>query len=155
VTAKPAGTVKLLPHRWLEHRAEDLAGLRVLQVGGARPADEPARRVKPVLVDELDQDVPPGEPGLLVTRGPCTPRGHYRAAEQNARAFTADGWYCSGDICRLTPDGNLIVEGRDKDMINRGGEEVSAEEVENLVYRLPAVSQVAAVSSSSFARQSS
>ncbi|HTF52744.1 MAG TPA: 2,3-dihydroxybenzoate-AMP ligase, partial [Pseudonocardia sp.] len=63
----------------------------------------------------------------------------------NARAFTPDGWYRSGDICRRTPEGNLIVEGRDKDMINRGGENVSAEEVENLVYRVPTVRQVAAV----------
>ncbi|HEX4246980.1 MAG TPA: AMP-binding protein [Pseudonocardia sp.] len=97
------------------------------------------------LVDEHDRDVPDGAPGSLLTRGPYTPRGYYRAAEQNARAFTEDGWYRSGDICRWTPDGNLIVEGRDKDMINRGGENVSAEEVENLVYQLPAVRQVAAV----------
>ncbi|TWF82407.1 2,3-dihydroxybenzoate-AMP ligase [Pseudonocardia hierapolitana] len=176
--------------RWLEHAAEHgpLASLRVLQVGGARLADELARRVRPVLgatlqqvfgmaegllnytrlddpeeiicttqgrplspddevrlVDELDEDVPDGEPGSLLTRGPYTPRGYYRAPEQNARAFTADGWYRSGDICRRTPDGYLIVEGRDKDMINRGGEKISAEEVENLVYQLPAVSQVAAV----------
>ena len=96
------------------------------------------------LVDEHDRDVPDGAPGSLLTRGPYTPRGYYRAAEQNARAFT-DGWYRSGDICRRTPDGNLIVEGRDKDMINRGGENVSAEEVENLVYQLPAVREVAAV----------
>jgi salicylate---CoA ligase len=176
--------------RWLEHATEHgaPASLRVLQVGGARLADELARRVRPVLgatlqqvfgmaegllnytrlddpeevicttqgrpmspadevrlVDELDEDVPDGEPGSLLTRGPYTPRGYYRAAEQNARAFTADGWYRSGDICRRTPEGNLIVEGRDKDMINRGGEKISAEEVENLVYQVPAVSQVAAV----------
>jgi salicylate---CoA ligase len=79
------------------------------------------------------------------TTGPYTPRGYYRTAEQNARAFTAGGWYRSGDICRHTPEGNLIVEGRDKDMINRGGENISAEEVENLVYRIPEVSEVAAV----------
>ena len=97
------------------------------------------------LVDELDQDVPDGEPGSLLTRGPYTPRGYYRAAEHNARAFTADGWYRSGDICRRTPEGNLVVEGRDKDMINRGGEKISAEEVENLVYQMPDVGQVAAV----------
>ena len=97
------------------------------------------------LVDELDQDVPEGEPGSLLTRGPYTPRGYYKAEEQNARAFTDDGWYRSGDICRRTPEGNLVVEGRDKDMINRGGEKISAEEVENLVYQLPAVAQVAAV----------
>ncbi len=170
-------------------RAPDqLAALRVLQVGGARLPDELARKVRPVmhatlqqvfgmaegllnytrlddpdevicttqgrpmspddevrLVDELDQDVPAGEPGSLLTRGPYTPRGYYKAAEQNARAFTSDGWYRSGDICRRTVDGNLIVEGRDKDMINRGGEKISSEEVENLVYQLPAVAQVAAV----------
>jgi 2,3-dihydroxybenzoate-AMP ligase len=97
------------------------------------------------LVDELDRDVPDGEPGSLLTRGPYTPRGYYRAPEQNARAFTVDGWYRSGDICRRTPEGNLVVEGRDKDMINRGGEKISAEEVENLVYGMPAVRQVAAV----------
>jgi salicylate---CoA ligase len=178
--------------RWLEHAAThgaaDLATLRVLQVGGARLADELARRVRPVLgctlqqvfgmaegllnytrlhdpedticttqgrplspadevrlVDEADRDVPDGEPGSLLTRGPYTPRGYYRAAEHNARAFTADGWYRSGDICRRTAAGYLTVEGRDKDMINRGGEKISAEEVENLVYRLPGVRQVAAV----------
>lgn len=176
--------------RWLEHAASHgpPAPLQVLQVGGARLADELARRIKPVLgaqlqqvfgmaegllnytrlddpddvvcttqgrplspddevrlVDELDQDVPDGEPGSLLTRGPYTPRGYYRAAEQNARAFTPDGWYRSGDICRFTPEGNFVVEGRDKDMINRGGEKISAEEVENVVYQLPAVSQVAAV----------
>jgi 2,3-dihydroxybenzoate-AMP ligase len=103
----------------------------------------PADEVR--IVDELDRDVPEGEPGSLLTRGPYTPPGYYRAAEQNERAFTSDGWYRSGDICRRTPGGNLIVEGRDKDMINRGGEKVSAEEVENLVYLLPQVSQVAAV----------
>ena len=178
--------------RWLDHAAErgssDLATLRVLQVGGARLADELARKVRPVLgctlqqvfgmaegllnytrlddpedvvcgtqgrpmcpddevrfVDELDHDVPDGQPGSLLARGPYTPRGYYRAAEQNARAFTEDGWYRSGDICRRTREGNLIVEGRDKDMINRGGEKISAEEVENLVYQLPAVAQVAAI----------
>ncbi|MBO0872570.1 MAG: AMP-binding protein [Pseudonocardia sp.] len=97
------------------------------------------------LVDEQDRDVADGEPGSLLTRGPYTPRGYYRAPEQNASAFTPDGWYRSGDICRRTREGNLVVEGRDKDQINRGGEKISAEEVENLVYRLPSVAQVAAV----------
>ncbi|MBA0124253.1 AMP-binding protein [Haloechinothrix sp. YIM 98757] len=97
------------------------------------------------VVDESDTPVPAGEAGILLTRGPYTPRGYYRAAAHNAKAFTGDGWYRSGDIVRVRPDGNLVVEGRDKDMINRGGENVSAEEVENIAYRLPAVSQAAAV----------
>ncbi|MDQ4038196.1 MAG: AMP-binding protein [Actinomycetota bacterium] len=98
-----------------------------------------------MVVDENDEPLPDGIPGSLLTRGPYTPRGYYRAQEQNARAFTADGWYRSGDIVRRRPDGNLVVEGRDKDMINRGGEKISAEEVENLVYQLDSVAQVAAV----------
>lgn len=97
------------------------------------------------IVDENDIPVPPGTSGSLLTRGPYTPRGYYRAAEQNLRAFTADGWYRSGDICSLHPSGNLVVEGRDKDMINRGGEKISAEEVENFGYQIPDVEQVAAV----------
>jgi len=103
----------------------------------------PADEVR--LVDALDQPVADGELGALLTRGPYTPRGYFRAAEHNARSFTADGWYRSGDVCRWHPSGNLVVEGRDKDMINRGGEKISAEEVENLVYLLPEVEQVAAV----------
>jgi 2,3-dihydroxybenzoate-AMP ligase len=190
VTATAA--VPAVAQRWLayadEHGADQVSGLRLLQVGGARLADEVARRITPVLgatlqqvfgmaegllnytrlddpddlvcttqgrplspgdevriVDEADRDVPDGVPGSLLTRGPYTPRGYYRAEEQNARAFTPDGWYRSGDIVRRRADGNLVVEGRDKDMINRGGEKISAEEVENLVYRLPEVAQVAAI----------
>ena len=93
----------------------------------------------------MDRDVPDGVAGSLLTRGPYTPRGYYRAEEQNARAFTPDGWYRSGDIVRRRADGNLVVEGRDKDMINRGGEKISAEEVENLTYQLPQVALAAAV----------
>ncbi|MEU3647058.1 AMP-binding protein [Lentzea sp. NPDC034063] len=83
-----------------------------------------------LVVDESDRPLPAGEIGELLTRGPYTPRGYFRAAEHNARAFTPDGWYRTGDLVRLREDGNLVVEGRRKDLINRGGEKVSAEEVE-------------------------
>jgi 2,3-dihydroxybenzoate-AMP ligase len=98
-----------------------------------------------LVVDELGNPVPDGSPGVLLTRGPYTPRGYYRAEEQNARAFTEDGWYRTGDIVRLRPDGNLVVEGRDKDMIIRGGENISAEEIENFAYQTPGVARAAAV----------
>lgn len=185
--------VPAIAQRWLDHHRRypsgSLASLRVLQVGGARLADEVARRVVPelgcalqqvfgmaegllnytrldespevaattqgrpispgdevLLVDEEGRAVPAGTPGSLLTRGPYTPRGYYNAPEHNRRAFTDDGWYRSGDICRWDPEsGNLIVEGRDKDMINRGGEKISAEEIENLVYGVPGVVAVAAV----------
>lgn len=98
-----------------------------------------------MVVDEADNPVPVGVSGALLTRGPYTPRGYYRAAEQNAKAFTADGWYRSGDVCSMDAAGNLVVEGRDKDMINRGGEKISAEEIENFGYQVAGVAQVAAV----------
>ncbi|RVX38507.1 2,3-dihydroxybenzoate-AMP ligase [Nonomuraea polychroma] len=98
-----------------------------------------------LIVDAADEPVAPGEMGALLTRGPYTPRGYYRAEDHNARSFTPDGWYRTGDVVRLHPSGNLVVEGRSKDLINRGGEKISAEEVENLIYRVPGVSRVAAV----------
>nr|AFV52187.1 acyl-CoA synthetase [Streptoalloteichus sp. ATCC 53650] len=98
-----------------------------------------------MVVDEAGDPVPAGEPGVLLTRGPYTPRGYYRAPEQNARVYTPDGWYRTGDIVRLRPDGNVVVEGREKDMINRGGEKVSAEEVENLALQVDGVLMAAAV----------
>lgn len=113
----------------------------VLETQG-RPLS-PADEVR--VVDGAGDRVPDGEPGELLTRGPYTIRGYYRAAEHNARAFTPDGFYRTGDVVRRDPAGNLIVEGRMKDLINRGGEKISAEEIENLLLGHPSVSNVAAV----------
>jgi 2,3-dihydroxybenzoate-AMP ligase len=97
------------------------------------------------VVDEDDKDVPPGHVGELICRGPYTIRGYYRAAEHNRSAFTEDGFYRTGDMVRLHRSGNLVVEGRRKDLINRGGEKISAEEVENLLLSHPAVLNAAVV----------
>lgn len=97
------------------------------------------------LVDDEGNDVPDGEIGELLVRGPYTLRGYFRAPEHNARTFTPDGFYKSGDLMRHHPSGNYIVEGRKKDLINRGGEKISAEEVENLILAHPAVLNVACV----------
>lgn len=86
-----------------------------------------------LVVDDEDRPVPAGEVGHLLTRGPYTIRGYYKAEAHNARAFTADGFYRTGDRVRLTPEGCLVVEGRAKDQINRGGEKVAAEEIEHLL----------------------
>ncbi|MEV6233840.1 (2,3-dihydroxybenzoyl)adenylate synthase [Saccharopolyspora shandongensis] len=99
-----------------------------------------------LVVDDEDNPVAPGETGHLLTRGPYTIRGYYRAEEHNARAFTADGFYRTGDVVRLTPAGNVVVEGRAKDQINRGGEKIAAEEVENHLLAHPAVHDAAVVS---------
>jgi 2,3-dihydroxybenzoate-AMP ligase len=97
------------------------------------------------IVDEQDRPVPLGHSGMLLTRGPYTLRGYYRAAEHNSRAFTVDGWYRTGDVVHRHPSGNLVVDGRCKDVIVRNGEKISAEEVENLVYTVPGVAQVSVV----------
>jgi 2,3-dihydroxybenzoate-AMP ligase len=98
-----------------------------------------------LVVDEDDVPVAPGETGALLTRGPYTICGYYRAPEHNARAFTPDGWYRTGDLVRLTADGSIVVEGRDKDQINRGGEKIAAEEIENHLLAHPAVHDAAVV----------
>jgi 2,3-dihydroxybenzoate-AMP ligase len=176
---------------WLDAAARTsprLPSLRLLQVGGARLADEVAARVAPTLgcrlqqvfgmaeglvnytrdedpdelvvrtqgrpispddeirvVDGSDVDVPPGEAGQLLTRGPYTIRGYWRAAAHNASAFTADGFYRTGDLVRRLPSGHLVVEGRVKDQINRGGEKVAVEELENHLLAHPAVLDAAVV----------
>lgn len=83
------------------------------------------------VVDDNDLDLPRGQAGHLLTRGSYTIRGYFRAAEHNAKSFTADGFYRTGDIVTQDERGYLTVVGRAKDQINRGGEKIAPEEVEN------------------------
>lgn len=92
-----------------------------------------------LVVDDEDREVAPGETGHLLTRGPYTIRGYWNAPDHNARSFTEDGFYRTGDVVRVTPTGHLVVEGRAKDQINRGGEKIAAEEVENHLLAHPSV----------------
>ncbi|MGY0713782.1 (2,3-dihydroxybenzoyl)adenylate synthase [Azospirillum argentinense] len=97
------------------------------------------------ILDAAGHPVPPGAVGELWTRGPYTFRGYYKADAHNARVFDAEGFYCSGDLVSLAPGGNLVVCGRNKDQINRGGEKIDAQEVEDLLAAHPAVSHAAVV----------
>jgi len=97
------------------------------------------------VVDERDADVPPGEEGMLLTRGPYTIRGYYRADEHNADAFTPDGFYRTGDLVRQLPSGHLIVTGRAKEQINRGGDKIAVAEVEDHLLTHPAVHDAAVI----------
>jgi 2,3-dihydroxybenzoate-AMP ligase len=97
------------------------------------------------LIDDEGREVADGEVGELACRGPYTLRGYFGVPEYNARQFTPDGFYRSGDLMRRHASGNYVVEGRKKDLINRGGEKISAEEIENLVLMHPAVVNVACV----------
>jgi len=92
-----------------------------------------------------DEAVLPGQEGELLVRGPYTLRGYYRAPAHNARAFTPDGFYRTGDRVRLTAAGDVIVTGRIKDVINRAGECIAADEIEDHLLLHPAIRQAAVV----------
>ena len=96
------------------------------------------------VLDDDGNEVPDGEPGELVTRGPYTIQGYYRAPEKQAEAFTPDGFYRMGDIVRKQGR-HIFTEGRRKDLINRGGEKINCEEVENLIFGHPKVKAVTLV----------
>jgi 2,3-dihydroxybenzoate-AMP ligase len=121
-------------------RRNDPEDVRLETVGRPVCPDDEVR-----LLDDDDNIVAPGEVGELCCRGPYTLRGYFGVPEYNARQFTADGFYRSGDLMRQHPSGNYMVEGRKKDLINRGGEKISAEEIENLILSHPAVKNVACI----------
>lgn len=97
------------------------------------------------ILDESGEPVVNGETGALWTRGPYTFRGYYDAPIANERAFDKNGFYCTGDLVKQTPSGHLIVMGRNKDQINRGGEKIDAQEIEELLLHIPSILDVALV----------
>ncbi|MBD9526589.1 (2,3-dihydroxybenzoyl)adenylate synthase [Paracoccus sp. PAR01] len=144
-------------------RVPDTLGCRLQQVFGMAEGlvnytrlDDPSQIVfatqgRPIspddeirILDEGGNPVPDGQPGALATRGPYTFRGYYRSPDHNARAFDADGFYHSGDVV-VRENGYLRVVGRIKDQINRGGEKIAAEEIENLLLRHPDITHAALV----------
>ncbi|MFT7839898.1 AMP-binding protein [Saccharothrix sp. BKS2] len=97
-----------------------------------------------LVVDEEGLPVPDGEVGELVTRGPSVITAYHGGAAPES--FTEDGHYRTGDLVYRHPSGNFVVAGRLKDVINRGGEKIPADELEALVRRHPGVRAAAAVS---------
>lgn len=101
------------------------------------------------VVDENGDEVAPGEEGELLVRGPYTLNGYYRADDANARSFSPDGFYRTGDRVRIftagPKAGYVEVVGRIKDVIHRGGETVSATDLEDHLHTHPAIYAAAAV----------
>ncbi len=95
--------------------------------------------------DPTNAPLPAGSVGELITRGPYTLQGYYKVPEYNRGAFTADGFFRTGDLARLTPDGDLVIEGRIKEMIIRGGDKISANEVEDHLLAHPRIALAAVV----------
>ncbi|MHA3020800.1 (2,3-dihydroxybenzoyl)adenylate synthase [Mycobacterium sp. BMJ-28] len=97
------------------------------------------------VVDEAGQDVAPGAEGELLVRGPYTLNGYFNAPQDNARSFSPDGFYRSGDKVRRGPNGYLEVTGRVNDVITRAGETVSALDLEEHLITHPGIWAAAAV----------
>ncbi|HEX5255405.1 MAG TPA: AMP-binding protein [Mycobacterium sp.] len=97
------------------------------------------------VVDAEGEPVTPGEEGELLVRGPYTFNGYFRAERDNERGFDPDGFFRSGDVVRLRNDGYLVVTGRVKDVICRGGETISAADLEEQMHSHPSIFSAAAV----------
>jgi fatty-acyl-CoA synthase len=114
------------------------------QLRKAGSAGKPALNVETRVVDADMNDVKPGAIGEIVHRSPQLLLGYYNDPVKTAAAF-AGGWYHSGDLATIDTGGYITVVDRVKDMIKTGGENVASREVEEIIYRLPAVSEVAVV----------
>lgn len=99
-----------------------------------------------LILDDAGHPVPEGEAGNLLTRGPYTIRAYHNNDGANARSFTPDGYYRTGDVVKRTPEGYLVVQGRASDHINRAGEKISAEEIEDHLLGHASVFDAAVVS---------
>jgi fatty-acyl-CoA synthase len=107
-------------------------------------AGRAALNVETRVVDDAMNDVQPGEIGEIVHRSPQLLRGYFHDDERTTAAFEG-GWFHSGDLATIDADGYITVVDRKKDMIKTGGENVASREVEEAIYRLDGVSEVAVV----------
>ncbi len=112
------------------------------QVSHAGSAGRAALNVETLVVDDQDGPLPAGEVGEIVHRSPHAMLGYFRDEEKTAEAFR-NGWFHSGDLGHLDDEGRLTVVDRKKDMIKTGGENVASREVEETIYQLDGVAEVA------------
>jgi acyl-CoA synthetase (AMP-forming)/AMP-acid ligase II len=96
------------------------------------------------IVDHEDHDLPPGQEGEILARGPGMLMG-YADQAQTAEAITADGYFRTGDLGVRSAAGAITITGRKKDLIIRGGENISAKEIEDVLHSHPAVQEAAVV----------
>ena len=120
-------------------RVDDPVGKRLTSVGRL------LRGTDLRLVDPLGEQVAVGEPGEICWRSPTKSFGYLNEPERTDAAFDADGYYHSGDLGRIDGDGYLFVTGRVKDLIIRGGQNISPQELEIVLARHPSVSEVSVI----------
>jgi fatty-acyl-CoA synthase len=112
------------------------------QAKHAGAAGRPAINVETTILDDTDSPVPHGTVGEIAHRGPHLMLGYLDDPARTAEAFRG-GWFHSGDLCYYDEFGLLHVVDRKKDMIKTGGENVASREVEEVLYRHPAVQEAA------------
>jgi len=106
----------------------------------------PVRAMELRIVDAQGNDVPPGEIGELMSRGPSIHLGYHNNPAANAAAFNDEGWFRTGDLGRVVDaDGNVQITGRSKEIINRGGKKFFPREVEEILYTHPGVMHAAMI----------
>ena len=121
-----------------QSRVDDPIEMRVETVGRALPGIE-----LKIVSTENGRTLPDNEQGEICARGHCTMQGYYNNPEATAAALDAHGWVHTGDLGLRRPDGSFKITGRLKDMVIRGGENISPREIEELLFTHPAISQAA------------
>jgi 2,3-dihydroxybenzoate-AMP ligase/mycobactin salicyl-AMP ligase len=97
------------------------------------------------IIGQDGSELPANAVGELVVRGPDIFAGYFRAPEENRQVFTKDGFFKTGDLARIDDSGNIRITGRIKDIIIRGGENISATEIEKLIIEHPGVEDVSVI----------
>jgi len=97
------------------------------------------------IIDQYEQEVPPNQEGELATKGPNIFTGYFKSAEENKKTFTKDGFFKTGDLAKIDESGTVMITGRIKETILRGGETISAVGIERLISSHPAVAEVAVI----------
>ena len=97
------------------------------------------------VIDRDGNERPPNTQGELVVKGPGVFTGYYNNPEENREVFTKDGFFRTGDVAKIDENGYITITGRIKEMINRGGESISATQIERLINRHPDVAAVAVI----------
>jgi acyl-CoA synthetase (AMP-forming)/AMP-acid ligase II len=115
--------------------------LKRLETSIGRPMSDVEMKV----VDAEGNDLPPGEIGEFVARGPRIMKGYFKDEEKTAQAFTKDGWLRTSDTGYMDEDGYFYLAGRGDDMIIRAGENISPEEVETVLYSHPKIEEAAVI----------
>jgi acyl-CoA synthetase (AMP-forming)/AMP-acid ligase II len=105
----------------------------------------PIAEVQSKVLDDNDQECPPGGVGEILSRGPSITIGYYNNPDANARSFTADGWFRTGDLGIFDEHGLLRIVGRKKEMIIRGGANIYPREIEEVLYQHPDVMDAAVI----------